>query len=64
MWLLRAQMIDNLQMNFVSTAMMCKAVIPGMKERGFGRIINMVTLSPTKRHSVASSGLRRHVRSG
>ena len=43
-------MIDNLQMNFVSTAMMCKAVIPGMKERGFGRIINMVTLSPTKRH--------------
>ena len=43
MWLLRAQMIDNLQMNFVSTAMMCKAVIPGMKERGFGRIINMVS---------------------
>ena len=36
-------MIDNLQMNFVSTAMMCKAVIPGMKERGFGRIINMVS---------------------
>ena len=38
-------MMDNLNMNFVSTAMMCKAVIPGMKDRGFGRIINMGSIA-------------------
>jgi 3-oxoacyl-[acyl-carrier protein] reductase len=38
-------MLDNLQMNFVSTAMMCKAVIPGMKEREWGRIINMGSIA-------------------
>ena len=32
-------------MNFVSTAMMCKAVIPGMRARGFGRIINMGSIA-------------------
>jgi len=61
-------MIDNLQMNFVSTAMMCKAVIPGMKERGFGRIINMVRDPQphplVSRAALSSSCLKGHDRLG
>ena len=36
---------ENLNMNFVSLAMMCKAVIPGMQKRGFGRIINIGSIA-------------------
>lgn len=37
--------VENLHMNFVSTAMMCKAVIPGMQARKFGRIINIGSIA-------------------
>ena len=33
--------LENVHMNYVATALMCKVVIPGMKARGFGRIINI-----------------------
>ena len=37
--------LENVHMNYVATALMCKAVIPGMKARGFGRIINIGSIA-------------------
>ena len=38
-------MVENLNMNYVSVAMMCKRVIPGMQARGFGRIVNIGSIA-------------------
>ena len=43
--LIEEQFADNLNMNFTSTAMMCRAVIPGMVDRGFGRVILMGSIA-------------------
>ncbi|PVB61734.1 SDR family oxidoreductase [Labrenzia sp. 011] len=41
----RAAMLDGAVQNFITPVELIQAVAPGMKERGFGRIVNITSLS-------------------
>jgi 3-oxoacyl-[acyl-carrier protein] reductase len=50
---------ETLQLNFVSASVACRAIIPGMAERGYGRIVNIGSVAahtgnPTNHHYAAA----------
>eukprot|EP00929_Paragymnodinium_shiwhaense_P085645 TRINITY_DN46064_c0_g1_i1.p1 TRINITY_DN46064_c0_g1~~TRINITY_DN46064_c0_g1_i1.p1 ORF type:complete len:301 (+),score=44.45 TRINITY_DN46064_c0_g1_i1:75-977(+) len=50
-----ATIMENFQMNYMSTLLACRTIIPGMVERGFGRVILMGSIAGNNGGSSSST---------